>query len=341
MELSRPSPEDFARAQGLRYVSDQEPGYTRRRAGKGFLYRDHREQKVTCEKTLARIRSLVIPPAWSEVWICRLGNGHLQATGRDQRRRKQYRYHPDWSKTRNENKFQKLQAFGRALPKIRRRLRQDLALNDLSRNHILAAVVKTMELTRLRVGNEIYSKQNKSYGLTTIRNHHVKVVGDQVRFYFRGKSEVLRDVSFSDPRLSRIIRQCQELPGAELFAYRGADGKIHDVGSQDVNDYLREISGEEITAKDFRTWGGTLGALEILCQQGPLQETTQVARKRRELEVIKAVSQALGNTVAVCRKYYVDPRVFEADREGHLHQRRTTRKRAGYRSSELQLLALF
>lgn len=307
---------------GLRYVTDAQPGFTRRRVGKkGFLYLDDQRDKIRNEKTIERIQSLVIPPAWDDVWICRFVNGHLQVTGRDARDRKQYRYHEKWTEVRNETKFQKLSLFGEKLPLIQERVDQDLKLTGLSKDKVLAAVVKIMDMTRIRVGNDIYAQENDSYGLTTIRNEHATVKGSKVRFQFRGKSGVARDLSFSDRRLSRIIQQCQDLPGEELFGYEDDDGNPHDVSSTDVNEYLRSITGEALTAKDFRTWGGTVRALEVLTEMGPPEELSETARKKRELEVIKDVAKHLGNTVAVCRKYYVHPVVFEADRDGYLHRK--------------------
>lgn len=308
----------FATEVGLRYVTDVQPGFRRKRAGKGFSYLDHQNNKVTSDLILDRIRKLVIPPAWEQVWICRHDNGHLQATGRDQRVRKQYRYHEKWNKERNENKFGKLELFGQTLPKIRSQLERDMKLNDMSRDHVLAAVVRIMEETMIRIGNDTYAEENDSYGLTTIRNDHVKVKGDAAHFKFRGKSGVLHETEFSDKRLSRIIKRCQDLPGQELFAYAAEDGSIHDIESGDVNTYLKAISGQCITAKDFRTWGATVHAASTLYELGPVPSTTQAERKRRDLTAIKAAAEYLGNTVAVCRKYYVHPAVLQADESGLL-----------------------
>ena len=309
----------FAVESGLRYVTDDQPGFRRKRKGKSFVYLSGAGKPVTAVKTLARIKALVIPPAWEDVWICRYDNGHLQATGRDARGRKQYRYHAVWSQTRNQTKFEKLLVFGKALPKIRARLEQDLKLRGYPKNKVLAAVVRVMELTHIRVGNEAYV-ENDSYGLTTIRNDHAEVHGSKVKFKFRGKSGVHHDVGFADPRLSRIIQKCQDLPGEELFAYEDDEGVAHDVGSADVNEYLREISGESITAKDFRTWAGTTRALQFLATLGPSSEATKKARKSRETAVMKEAAMHLGNTVAVCRKYYVHPGIFDFDLRGELHR---------------------
>lgn len=333
----------FARKLGLRYVLDSEAGYTRRRVGKkGFAYLNSQGKPIRDERTLKRIRSLVIPPAWENVWICPHGNGHVQVTGRDARGRKQYRYHNDWSTSRNENKFLRLREFGLKLATIRARVNRDLKLPGMKREKILAAVVQTMELSCIRVGNEIYTRQNNSHGLTTIRNHHAEVKGARVRFRFRGKSGVARDVEISHPQLSRIIRRCQELPGQDLFGYEDDNGHVRDVGSDDVNDYLKKLSGQEVTAKDFRTWGGTVKAVEVLLSLGKSTEESQAARKRREVEVIKEVARHLGNTVTVCRKYYVDPRIFDADRTGKLHRdvRRKMPVLRGYSKTEKLLLSL-
>jgi DNA topoisomerase-1 len=318
---------------GLRYVTDGQPGFARKRRGKGFLFIDHEKNRITHDGTLERIRKLVIPPAWDSVWICRFANGHMQATGRDQRERKQYKYHSKWSEVRNESKFSKLLAFGHCLPSIRRKVEADLALNDLSRQNVLAAVVSTMERTMIRIGNDAYAEENDSYGLTTILDQHVQVRGSRASFRFRGKSGVLHETKIDDRRLSRLIQRCKDLPGQELFQYQDDDGVVHDVESGDVNAYLREISGENISAKDFRTWGGTTRAAQVLFEL-PFEtdgEPTQKEFKKRHLHAIHATSCRLGNTVAVCRKYYVHPAILEADRDGSLLEafRKSKRKSAG------------
>lgn len=330
----------FAKSTGLRYVSPEDPGYRRRRRGGGFVYLDPRGRRVTDPRVLARIRALVIPPAWRDVWICPHAHGHLQVTGYDVRGRKQYRYHPAWTQARNADKFRRLAEFGHALPRIRARVERDLRRKPLSREQVLAAVVKTMERTGIRVGNDVYTRENGSFGLTTVRNRHVEIRGARARFHFRGKSGVQRDVSLEDRRLCRILRACRALPGEELFAYRDENGRAVDVDAKDVNEYLKEISGMEITAKDFRTWAGTLRALEILRElPPPPARETKTARRRREVEVIRRVAAHLGNTVTVCRKYYVDPRVFDGDRRGLLSAPPKTNAR-GLRACENQLLAL-
>lgn len=307
--------------EGLRYVTDADPGFSRRRFGKkGFVYLDQLREKIKNDNVVERIKSLVIPPAWEDVWICRFRNGHLQVTGRDARERKQYRYHEKWTSVRNETKFQKLARFGEKLPLIHAQAEHDLKLPGLPKAKVLAAVVEVMNLTRIRVGNEIYAQENDSYGLTTIRNEHAVVKGSNVRFKFRGKSGVQRDLSFSDPRLSRIIKRCQDLPGHELFCFEDENGEVHDITSTNVNEYLHQITGDNLTAKDFRTWGGTVKAIELLTQQKPEANLSATGRKKRELETIKEVANYLGNTVSVCRKYYVHPEVFAADGDGYLHK---------------------
>jgi DNA topoisomerase IB len=304
---------------GLRYVSDEQPGISRRRSGKGFSYRAADGSPVRDAATLARIRALAIPPAYTEVWICPHPRGHLQATGRDARRRKQYRYHPEWSAVRGDGKFERIVAFGKALPQLRRRLRRDLAKPGFPRDKVLAMVVTIMAETLVRVGNPEYARDNRSFGLTTLRNRHVDFMrGGRVRFRFNGKGGQLYDVEVNDRRLVKLIRQCQQLPGQALFQYRDDDGHVVPVDSGDVNDYLREAMGDAFTAKDFRTWGGTLAAFQRLAATEPPPVASERALAQLQNEVIKAVAQALGNTPAVCRKAYIDPAVFEAWRRGEL-----------------------
>ena len=336
---------EFAREGGLRYVSDAQPGFTRKRKGKGFSYLDDKNCRIGDEEIIARIRKLAIPPAWEGVWICKHETGHLQATGRDVRERKQYRYHPTWTILRNENKFGKLRAFGESLPMIRARVDADLSLRGYPKAKVLAAVVRTMELTRIRVGNDVYAEANESFGLTTIRNEHARVRGERVNLDFKGKSGVLHEVDFRDARISRIIAKCQELPGEELFTYQDEDGVAHDVDSGDVNEYLREISGQAITAKDFRTWGGTAKAIEVLAAAGRFKESTKKAAKAREMAVFRSTAEHLRNTVAVCRKFYVHPLIFAADKAGDLHElhARYARRRAkpfGLSTEELVMMTL-
>ena len=341
--------EHFAQEMGLRYVHDNEPGIKRIRKGKSFVYvmstskPSAKATRVTDEKTLERIRALVIPPAWEDVWICANPKGHLQATGRDVRKRKQYRYHAEWSRARNENKFEHLKVFGESLPVIRREIESHLKQPGLTRQKVLAATVQIMELTKIRIGNNVYAAENDSYGLTTMLHEHTNISGSTVKFKFKGKSGVHHEVKFSDPRLSRIIRRCQELPGEELFGYEDDKGEFHRIDSADVNEYLRQITGRPISAKDFRTWGGTLKALEALISQGPCESTTQVAQKRRALAIVREVSEHLRNTVSVCRKYYVHPMVFELDASGVLHKlarSRRLQKVQGLSREEVLLLNL-
>lgn len=335
--------ESFAKEVGLRYVSCTDKGFTRKGALKRFYYVDEAGRRVKDPSALGRIKSLVIPPAWKEVWICKHANGHLQCTGRDARGRKQYRYHADWSKGRNDTKFEKLEQFGKILPELRKKVAKDLARPNMDRERVLAAVVQLMERTGMRVGNEEYAETNESYGATTIRNHHAKVVGSKVKIKFRGKSGVAHDLELSDPKLAKIIRRCQDLPGQELFAYEAEDGTVRDVGSSDVNEYLQEACGEKITAKDIRTWVGSVRAIEALWKLGKVnyEELTKKACKERECAVIQGAAAFLGNTVAVCRKYYVHPGVFDADRAGTLHKLRAVPKSDGGLSpAEGMLMAL-
>ncbi len=303
-----------ARAAGLRYVTDRKPGVRRHaigKDGKTFEYSaDPGGDPVTDDATLGRIKSLVIPPAWTDVWICKQPNGHLQATGRDARGRKQSRYHPKWREARDENKYERMVKFAAALPKLRERVNADLKLPGLPRNKVLATIVRVMEQTHIRVGNQEYAKENKSYGLTTMRNKHVEVHGAEVTFSFQGKSRVHHTISLHDKRLARIIKACEDIPGYELFQYLDHDGNHHAIDSADVNEYLREVTGEHFTAKDFRTWAGTVLASEMLRELGPYETAAQA--KKNVVEAIKAVAKQLGNTPAVCRKAYVHPAVLEA-----------------------------
>ncbi len=303
-------PEEAAEEAGLRYVSDDKPGYTRKQKGDDFEFYDTTGKLVTDEAKLLRIKRLAIPPAYTDVWICPTGNGHLQATGRDARGRKQYRYHEKWREARDETKYDRMLSFGAALPKIRQRVEEDLSLLGLPKNKVLATVLSIMERTFIRVGNEEYVKQNKSYGLTTMRNKHVKVKGSVLRFNFRGKSGVEHDVNVSDRRLARIVKKLQDLPGQEIFSYLDEeDGTVRNITSQDVNDYLREITGEDFTAKDFRTWAGTVLAAVALNQVEKAE--TKKAAKQNIKTAVSAVAKILGNTPAVCRKCYVHPAVLE------------------------------
>lgn len=301
---------------GLVFVSDGTPGIQRLREGDGFTYRWPNGKTVTDTKTLERIRSLAIPPAYESIWICTLPNGHLQATGKDARGRKQYRYHPAFREARDAAKFGRMADFADALPRIHARLDEDLARRGLPREKVLAVVVHLLEKSLIRVGNEEYAKTNKSYGLTTLRNRHVHVEGSDIRFRFLGKSKVRHNIALHDRRMARVVKKLQELPGQELFQYLDHDGNTHSITSNDVNDYLREAAGGEFTAKDFRTWAATVLALiDLSCLQAP---TTKKETKAVVSRVLKAVSEQLGNTPAVIRKCYVHPAVLEAYATGTL-----------------------
>jgi DNA topoisomerase-1 len=313
-----------ARRMGLRYVTDSRPGIRRELARGGFRYLGPAGRPVRDSQTLARIKSLVIPPAWSEVWICADPNGHMQVTGRDARGRKQYRYHPLWRKVRDENKYEHLISFGKALPSIRARVDRDLALPGLPREKILATIVRLLETTLMRVGNEEYVRSNGSFGLTTLRDKHVRIEGAHLHFEFRGKSGVRHCIELSDRRLAGIVRRCRDLPGYELFQYLDNDGNRRTVDSEDVNDYLRTISGEDYTAKDFRTWAGTL--LAALALREFEKFDSQAQAKRNLVRAIEAVAARLGNTPAICRKCYIHPVVVDAYLEGTM--RETVRRRA-------------
>jgi DNA topoisomerase-1 len=333
-----------ARAAGLRYVSGGR-GIRRRRAGTGFVYIDAEGARVTEPEHLRRIRSLAIPPAWRDVWISPLAHGHLQAVGHDARGRKQYRYHPRWRAVRDETKYTRMIAFGAALPKIRARLEHDLARPGLPREKILATAVRLLETTFIRVGNEAYARQNGSFGLTTLRNHHVDVSGATLRFEFRGKGGKRVSVDVTDRRLARIVRRCQDLPGQELFQYIDDDGARQTIDSADVNAYLKEISGEEFTAKDFRTWAGTVLAALALQEFETFDSKTQA--KRNILRAIESVAGQLGNTPAICRKSYVHPAVIDSYLDGLVLSslRKRTEQRIieslpGLRPEEAAVLAL-
>jgi DNA topoisomerase-1 len=310
--------EQSARDAGLRYVNDARPGIRRVRAGQAFRYLDENGKRIRNQETLRRIRALVIPPAWSDVWICPSANGHLQAAGRDARGRKQYRYHARWRQVRDESKYDRLLAFARALGPIRRHTERDLARAGLPCEKVLAAVVRLLETTLIRVGNDEYARTNNSFGLTTMRDRHAAVRGEHIRFHFPGKSGKVHEVDLDDRRLGRIVKQCRDLPGQELFQYLDEAGHVRDVGSQDVNDYLRTIAGQEFTAKDFRTWAGTVLAARALQEFASFD--TKVQAKRNIVRTIEEVAKRLGNTTSVCRKCYVHPAVIEAYLDGTLLQ---------------------
>jgi DNA topoisomerase I len=308
--------QEAAEAAGLRYVTDRSPGIRRKRAGTGFSYVGPDGKTIRDAKVLARIRALAIPPAYSDVWICPSPSGHIQATGRDARGRKQYRYHPRWREVRDETKFGRMLAFSEVLPEIRKRVERDLGLPGLPRAKVLATVVRLLECTGIRVGNDEYARANDSFGLTTLRDHHVEVAGSTISFDFRGKSGKNHNVELSDRRLARILRRCQALPGEELFQYVDEHGEQQTVGSGDVNDYLREITGQEFTAKDFRTWSGTILAVAALKELGPAGSEREA--KSAIVKAVDRVAEQLNNTRAVCRKYYVHPTVFETYAAGSM-----------------------
>lgn len=303
-----------ARSAGLRYVNDDDPGITRVRAGKNFRYVGPDKRSVTDAATLARIKRLAIPPAWTDVWICPREDGHIQATGRDKRGRKQYRYHPDWRAIRDENKYERMIAFGRALPRIRRRVARDLRRRGLGREKVLATMVRLLETTLVRVGNEEYARANGSIGLSTMRDRHVAVRGGKLEFQFQGKSGKRHHIALHDPRLAAIVRRVQDLPGQKLFQYIDENGGQQHVKSDDVNDYLREIAGAEFSAKDFRTWAGTVLAAIALRQFEKFD--TKAQAKKNVVAAIERVAQRLGNTPAVCRKCYIHPAILESYLDG-------------------------
>ena len=305
-----------AKAAGLVYTNDAKPGIRRVGKGKRARYVDARGKPVRGRDELARIRALVIPPAWTDVWICPNARGHLQATGRDARGRKQYRYHAKWRTVRDGTKFGRMISFGHALPAIRRRTDADLRRPGLPREKVLAAVVRLLEKTFIRVGNDEYARTNRSYGLTTMRDGHVRIRGSRVQFVFRGKSGVAHELELDDRRLAKIVRQCRDLPGQELFQYRDAQGRVVDIGSADVNAYLKEVTGEAFTSKDFRTWAGTVLAATLLRQCEAAASEREA--KKNVVQAIEQVAAQLGNTRAVCRKCYVHPAVIDSYLDGSI-----------------------
>lgn len=312
-------PLESAKAADLRYVDDSGPGIQRRAHGKSFRYLKPDGTPVKEAATLGRIRSLVIPPAWTNVWICPSPDGHIQATGRDARGRKQYRYHPRFRQVRDETKYVRMLAFAKGLPKIRRRVDADLSLPGLPREKVLATVVRLLEITLIRVGNEEYARENASFGLTTLRNRHVDVTGSAIKFHFRGKSGVEHKLEVHDRRIAKVVARCSDLPGQVLFQYVDDDGRPCTIESAEVNEYIRSISGADFTAKDFRTWAGTVLCAKQLQRLITEEEISIAARKKNVVQAIKEVSGRLGNTVAVCRKCYVHPEVVGAYLEDKLH----------------------
>ena len=309
---------EFAEAAGLTYVNADDPGIRRVKKGEGFAYVDANGKAVKDAATLDRIAKLVLPPAWTEVWICPDADGHIQATARDARGRKQYKYHSKWRETRDETKYARMAAFGRALPKLRKQVEADLSLRGLPREKVLAAVVRVMEMTLIRVGNDEYAKTNKSFGLTTLRDRHVKFQGSSAVFEFAGKSGKVHRTGIRDRRLARIVKACQEVPGQRLFQYIDPEGARHAVTSTDVNAYIREATGGDFTAKDFRTWAGTLDCAGRLIEAGAAENPAEA--KRVMAACVKETASQLGNTPAVCRSSYVHPAVFDQYAEGRLSE---------------------
>ncbi len=311
-------PEKTAELAGLEYVNDQLPGITRKKKGSKFVYISPSGKIITEQSEIDRINALVIPPAYQEVWICVKKNGHLQATGKDARGRKQYRYHSLWKKVREENKYHRLVAFGKALPLIRKKVTEDLALKTLSKDKLLALVVHLLEVTLIRVGNEEYARENNSFGLTTFRNRHVHIEGTKITFKFRGKSGQMHTIDVKDRRLANVIKKCKELPGQELFEYKNENGEIASISSTDVNHYLHEITKDHFTAKDFRTWTGTV--LAVFALQEFEQFDSDVQAKKNIVQAVEKVAKKLGNTPSVCRKCYIHPEVINAYLDGTLMQ---------------------
>jgi len=337
----RTDPIDSAQDGGLRYVRGEDgPGILRQKRGRGFVYVAAGGKRIRDQATLERIRSLVIPPAWARVWICPQRNGHLQAVGRDAKGRKQYRYHPQYRRIRDQVKFDRMLFFGPALPRIRRRVRHDLKLPGMPKEKVLAAVVLLLDETFARVGNDEYLRSNGSYGLTTLENKHARVRGDELRLRFRGKSGQFLDLSLRDKRLARIVKRCQDLPGEELFQYQTESGELQVISSGDVNEYLREITGQEITAKDFRTWHGTRQMFIELNKAGPASSKTEA--KKKILSAVKETARQLGNRPATCRKYYVHPAVVESYLSEKMFQEPAHPKlaRTQLRGHEASMLAL-
>ncbi len=334
-----------AKAAGLRYVTDARPGIRRKKTRTGFRYVDADGRPIRDAAELTRIRSLVIPPAWSDVWICPTPQGHLQATGRDAKGRKQYRYHPRYREIRDDTKFDRILPFSRVLPSIRVRVERDLGKPGLPRTKVLATVVRLLEKSLIRIGSDAYARQNRSFGLTTLKRRHVEVSGSKLRFEFRGKSGVVQSVAVTDRRVASIVQHCQTLPGQELFQYLDEKGRRQKIDSGDINAYLREITGQDFTAKDFRTWAGTMYAATALREMGPAGTQREV--RANIVRAVDLVARRLGNTRAVCRKYYVHPRVIEAYERGIVAPmppkqgtQRRPRRRRQLRADETAVLTL-
>jgi DNA topoisomerase-1 len=328
---------EAARNAHLRYVHDDMPGISRIKSGKGFIYKNSNGRAVS-KKDMKRIEALAIPPAYHDVWICPYDNGHIQATGLDDRNRKQYRYHAKWREVRDEKKYDKMLAFGNVLPAIRRHVTKDLQLKGLPKEKVLATVVSLLEKTLIRVGNEEYVKENKSYGLTTMHTSHVQVRGSKIQFEFKGKSGVYHQIDISDPRLAKIVRECQDIPGYELFQYLDENGMRHSIHSEDVNAYLRDITNQDFTAKDFRTWHGTVLATQALLKASASE--TDVQAKRIIVSAIESVARQLGNTKAVCRKSYIHPLVLKSYLDNSLRKSATAKGKRGLHVDEHVVMKL-
>lgn len=330
-----------ARAAGLRYVNPADPGITRVRRGSGFAYTDRAGSPVTDEPTLTRISSLAIPPAWEQVWISPSANGHIQATGRDARGRRQYRYHAQWHQVRDESKYERTIAFARALPRLRRQVQHDLQRRGLPRRKVVAAAVRLLEMTLIRVGNEVYARENKSFGLTTLRGRHAQVRGEALQLTFRGKSGKDHSIGLRDRRLARVVKACQELPGQRLFQYVDDEGEPQHIDSDAVNGYLREVMGQEFSAKDFRTWAGTVLAARAFQALGEENATPRALTK-----AVEEVARELGNTVAVCRRCYIHPEIINSYLDGSLAREMAREASAkldsgrGLRADEKRVLAV-
>jgi DNA topoisomerase I len=309
-------PAKIAKLAGLRYVSDSMPGYTRKKAGKGFFYLNEKGERITDKETVNRIKKLVLPPAWTKVWICPNSNGHLLATGFDNLNRKQYRYHEGWNKIRNETKYYRMLEFGKYLPKIRERIEQDLSSRGLNKNKVLALVVSLMERTFIRIGNVSYERLYGSYGLSTFRDKHAKINGSTVLFRFKGKKGIYQEVKLKNKKLASLVKKCQDIPGYDLFQYYDEEGQRQAIDSGSVNDYLKEITGLDFTAKDFRTWGGTMNALIAFREIGSYSTATEA--KKNIVKAIDKVCAVLGNTRTICKKYYIHPSLIEAYEDGCL-----------------------
>jgi DNA topoisomerase-1 len=323
--------------QGLRHADDTKPGYTRERDGNGFIYFDVNGRRIVDEREIQRINSLAIPPAYENVWICPDPRGHLQATGRDARGRKQYRYHPRWRETRDADKYERMAEFGRALPKIRARVARDLKLPGMPLDKVVAAIVQLLDTTLIRIGSAEYARDNQSYGLTTLRKKHVKIKAGQLRFQFRGKSGIEHDVTVDNPNIKRIVRRCAELPGHDLFQYLDEDGTRHSVGSSDINDYLRRVSGADFTAKDYRTWAGSVYALAALRR---LMCSSAAEARRHIVATVKEVATLLRNTPAVCRRCYIHPAIISAFEADELQSLASGQSRRGLKVDEVAFAGL-